>query len=207
MGGLFTSVIPSVAESCAWAFGSVLFLVLGFTRSLRIGLFVFMTILCIVVCLVAFMCLVMKWTFGLTEALSVTIFVGFSVDYALHLAQAYRNAPFQDRHLKLRQGMLEVGSPLIAAAATTTGSAIFLLGCTYIPLFKMGLFTSVIPSVAESCAWAFGSVLFLVLGFTRSLRIGLFVFMTILCIVVCLVAFMCLVMKWTFGLTEALSVT
>jgi hypothetical protein len=44
----------------------------------------------------------------LTEALSVTIFVGFSVDYALHLAQAYRNAPFQDRHLKLRQGMLEV---------------------------------------------------------------------------------------------------
>jgi hypothetical protein len=64
---------------------------------------------------------------------------------------------------------------------------------------QMGLFTSVIPSVAESCAWAFGSVLFLVLGFTRSLRIGLFVFMTILCIVVCLVAFMCLVMKWTFG--------
>jgi hypothetical protein len=33
----------------------------------------------------------------------------------------------------------QVGSPLIAAAATTTGSAMFLLGCTYIPLFKMGI--------------------------------------------------------------------
>merc|ERR1719424_2221576 len=148
--GLYTSVIPSVLASCAWAFGVVLLLVLGFTRSPTLSVLVVSAISCIVVVLVAFMTVVMRWDFGVTEALSVTVFVGFSVDYSLHLAQAYTNATKGvgrargtannqlRRSLCVRQALLEVGAPVVAAAVTTAGAAAFLTQCIFVPLVKMG---------------------------------------------------------------------
>ena len=36
------------------------------------------------------------WTFGAVEAISLILFVGFSVDYTLHVAEAFHMAPARE---------------------------------------------------------------------------------------------------------------
>merc|ERR1719201_2222066 len=47
----------------------------------------------IVACQAATMFCVLRWTFGAIEAIGLILFVGFSVDYTLHVAEAFHHAP------------------------------------------------------------------------------------------------------------------
>merc|ERR1719230_453390 len=105
------------------------------------------------------MCGLMRWKFGAVEAVSIIIFVGYCVDFVLHVAQAYHRSQAtlkattrkaactncfspraaDERALRVRDAMLESGSAIISAAVTTTFSSVFLLGCTIIVFNKMGL--------------------------------------------------------------------
>ena len=83
------------------------------------------------------------WKIGIIEAISFTIFVGVSVDYALHVDRAFRYACAGEmirgsRLQQLRRALGEVGAPVAAAAATTFGAAIFLLFCIIQPFYKLG---------------------------------------------------------------------
>ena len=84
------------------------------------------------------------WKVGIVEAISFTIFVGVSVDYALHVDRAFRFACGGDairagRLQQLRRALGEVGAPVAAAAATTFGAAVFLMFCVILPFRKLGV--------------------------------------------------------------------
>ena len=80
----------------------------------------------IVTCQAATMFCVLKWTFGPVEAIGLILFVGFSVDYTLHVAEAFHHAPPP----KVENALRHVGKAVMSAAATTIGSAFFLFFCT-----------------------------------------------------------------------------
>ena len=86
----------------------------------------------------------LAWPIGIIEAIAFTIFVGISVDYALHVDRAFRYACAGEmiragRLQQLRRALGEVGAPVAAAAATTFGAAVFLLFCIILPFRKLGV--------------------------------------------------------------------
>ena len=72
-----------------------------FTQNILVALYTTVSIMGIVVVLAGYMVMYEKWEFGAIEAISITIFVGFSVDYCLHLAHAYNSSVHRNRFLKV----------------------------------------------------------------------------------------------------------
>ena len=64
------------------------------------------------------------------EAVSITILVGLSCDFSLHLAEAYSHSSFHGRGNRGKDAVARVGSPIFAAGVTTFLAVIPMLGCT-----------------------------------------------------------------------------
>jgi len=100
----------------------------------------------------AFMYLV-GWKLGVIEALVLVMVIGLSVDYVVHLADAYLEAPAQDRFERTKFMIVRMGRAVVNGAMSTLGAAGFMCG-TYIIFFqKFGVvilvtvFQSVITSL------------------------------------------------------------
>jgi hypothetical protein len=64
-----------------------------FTGSAILALTVSLTVAMVVACQAGTMFVVLGWSFGAVEAISIILFVGFSVDYTLHVAEAFHMSP------------------------------------------------------------------------------------------------------------------
>jgi hypothetical protein len=106
-----------------------------FTRNPVIALATWLSIVLIVGILLGFMVLVFEWEFGVIEAISVTVFVGLSVDYCLHIANSFNESGAATTYLRVRSGLTQTGVSVVGAAITTIGSSFFLLFCD-IKLFQ-----------------------------------------------------------------------
>lgn len=82
-------IVGSTMVSLFISFGCVMFGVTLFTKSIHVALLVNLLVLCVILCLVFFMVVVMDWPIGPIEVLSVIVFVGFAVDYCLHISHKY----------------------------------------------------------------------------------------------------------------------
>ena len=143
---LFGSVVSAlVSVTCAFV------CVLALTRAVFHTCLILAVVVWEMCCLVSFMTFALGWKIGIIEAISLSIFVGVSVDYVLHVDQAFRfyaglapNAPgerrvFSERLAQLQAALGEVGAPVFAAAFTTFASAAFLLFCLILPFHKLGV--------------------------------------------------------------------
>merc|ERR1719316_39060 len=110
----------AISLSCA------LVAIMMFTASAWLAFFVSLTVFMIVTCQAATMFCILRWTFGPVEAIGLILFVGFSVDYTLHVAEAFHHAPPP----KVENALRRVGGAVVSAASTTSGSAFFLFFCT-----------------------------------------------------------------------------
>eukprot|EP00435_Cladocopium_sp_Y103_P010048 s4817_g2.t1 len=79
-------------------------------RNAVIALYVCLNIVLVVCILAGFLLNVMGYEFGVAEAIGATIFVGLSVDYCLHLAHAYNEAPGNCSRQKIRQALVVIGA-------------------------------------------------------------------------------------------------
>ena len=142
------SSVVAALVSVACAFGCVLLL----TRALFHTCLILAVVVWEMALLTAFMTAGLKWSIGIIEAISLSIFVGVSVDYVLHVDQAFRfHAAFAHlvageaeptpaaRLAHLAAALAEVGAPVFAAAFTTFASAVFLLFCLILPFKKLGI--------------------------------------------------------------------
>jgi hypothetical protein len=100
----------------------------------------------------AFMYLV-GWKLGVIEALVLVMVIGLSVDYVVHLADAYLEAPAQDRFERTKFMIVRMSRAVVNGAMSTLGAAGFMCA-TYIIFFqKFGIvilvtvFQSVITSL------------------------------------------------------------
>merc|ERR1711988_2038831 len=77
-------------------------------------------------------------TMGVMEAVALSIVIGVSVDYIIHLAYAFNNSVFESLYYKSRAALLARTKSIISAATTTAGSAGILLMAIMIPLHAFG---------------------------------------------------------------------
>jgi len=75
------------------------------------------------------------WKLGLMEAIIFVMVIGLSVDYVVHMADAYLEAHALDRKTRARFMCGKMGLSVISGAATTVGSSLMMC-LTYILFFK-----------------------------------------------------------------------
>jgi hypothetical protein len=94
----------------------------------------------------------MGWALGAVEAICLSIMVGLSVDYALHLGHAYVNSPYYDRRHRSMMAVVEVGGSVLGASITTMGSMIVLIFCTIFTFKVIGtiMLMTVLWSISSS---------------------------------------------------------
>ena len=100
----------------------------------------------------------MGWTLGGVEAIALSIIVGTSVDYCLHMMEGFAEAAHRlDAHLHATSGgrdfcanqaMVNIGVPIISSAITTCGAAVFLSTCNLQILSKFGQILVINVSIA-----------------------------------------------------------
>lgn len=76
--------------------------------------------------------------FGIVEAISLTILVGISVDFSLHLAEAFTRSHFTTRGLRGVDAVSRVGYPIFSAALTTMSAVLPMLSCEIQILVRFG---------------------------------------------------------------------
>merc|ERR1712072_846866 len=129
----------STVESFLISNGICLGAVLIFTGDLAISLYTMFAIMMIVVTLLGFLFGIMGFTFGAIEAVGVTIFVGMSVDYCLHLAHGYHHSSHSTRREKIQDALTHLGVSIVMGAITTGGAAIFLFFCYLYLFYQLGM--------------------------------------------------------------------
>ena len=72
---------------------------------------------------------IMGWDLGTTEAIAAVIVIGFSVDYCVHLANAYIENDAVDRENRTRIALTTMGISVTAGAITTVVAGAFLSLC------------------------------------------------------------------------------
>ncbi|XP_065662076.1 protein dispatched homolog 1 isoform X3 [Hydra vulgaris] len=80
------------------------------------------------------------WQLGVLESINLTLVVGLSVDYVVHLADGYVRSLHFKRDHRVRFMLGHVGMSVIAGAATTIGASSFMLGSQIKFFLQFGIF-------------------------------------------------------------------
>jgi len=121
------------------------------TQNWIIALFAVLDICGVMATELAFM-YICGWDFGLSESLSIIIIIGFSVDYVVHLANAYLESSSPTRNERLSFSLLTMGISVVSGAVTTFGAGFFLIFPEITFFVKMGYI--MISTVIVSIVWA-----------------------------------------------------
>lgn len=93
------------------------------------------------------------WELGVIESVAITVLVGLSVDYVVHLANSYIEADAKDRLGRVKHASLEMGITVFGGAITSLGASFMLFLCYFQFFFKFGCFMFL--TIFLSFAWAF----------------------------------------------------
>ena len=104
----------------------LILMVLLFTKNIRVALFSLMTIAMIVVGVIGCNVL-LGGTLGSARSVCITILVGFSVDYTVHLAVAYVHSKKSTTPERVIDALSAMGVSVTAAAVSTFTSSLFLI--------------------------------------------------------------------------------
>ena len=132
-------IVSSTVVSFLVSNGICLLCILFFTVDWRISGFTVLTINMIVVTLMGLLFSVANYPFGAIEAVGVTIFVGMSVDYSLHLGHAYNHSPGRTTKSRVRDALSTIGVSIFGGAITTAGASFFLLWCRIFLFVQLGV--------------------------------------------------------------------
>ena len=132
------------AQSVAWTSVAlsitITFVVLIiFTRNWFVSTLAIFTIGCIVIAVIG-IAKMLGWSLDPYVATCITILVGFSVDYTVHMAVAYAESNQGTRHDKVRQSVGTMAISVTAGALSTAGASAFLLGATFNFFGSFGIF-------------------------------------------------------------------
>uniref|UniRef100_A0A671VCM8 Dispatched RND transporter family member 3 n=1 Tax=Sparus aurata TaxID=8175 RepID=A0A671VCM8_SPAAU len=126
-----------------------------FTAHLLLLLPVLITILG-VICLVVALMYWLGWEMGAVEAISLSILVGSSVDYCLHLVEGYLLAGetlpstpgCNSRQRRTLEAVNHVGVAIVSSAVTTVISTVPLFFCVIVPFAKFGQIVAINTAVS-----------------------------------------------------------
>ena len=95
---------------------------------------------------------VMGWQFGVSESIAIVIVIGFSVDYVVHLANAFLECPSGVRSERISFALLTMGISVTSGAITTLLAGICLVFPEIVFFFKMGIL--IVTTILFSLAWS-----------------------------------------------------
>ena len=151
--------------------------VLVSTGNLRVSLIVISTVLCILAFTLAVFALA-GWTVGIVEAVAISILLGSSVDYSLHVAEAFIESSHEneaagfklDKDDLVTVTLTKIGVSVLHAAITTFLAVVCLLFCDSAIFVKFGQILAVSVCASITCALFLLPSLLLRFGPTRYLR-------------------------------------
>ena len=157
-----TKLAIGIAIACAVSAVSV------FTGDIWLASLVMTNILCIVGCVLGCFFLI-GWKLGAIEALSVTVLVGLSCDFCLHVAESYHQSPMLlSRRIRGKCAIERCMIPCLGACLTTLVAALPLLACTVTILSKFGVLIALCISLSFLFAMHFLGPLLMLFGPTWS---------------------------------------
>ena len=136
------SMLKSAWQSLSLSMALAFVVLIVATRNLWLSVLSCLCMSGVASCFLAFMILA-GWTLGPVESISMTVLVGLSVDYVVHIAIAYGGCTAWGRVARSRYALRSMGSAIVAGAATTIGAALFLFACVCIFFTKFGTFVVV----------------------------------------------------------------
>ena len=148
-------LVESLFQGFAICFPVAFMVILVATGNLIVSFF---AIFCIIFIVGGVMGLVqfLGWDLGVAESIAGIIVVGFSVDYAVHLAHMYMEgfhaAGMKTRGTRFEYACSHMGSTVVAGAVTTAGSGIFMLLCQLSFFVKMA--TLIVSTIIYSLTYA-----------------------------------------------------
>jgi len=88
------------------------------------------------------------WDLGIAESLISIILIGFSMDYTLHLSDAYIESHHHDRMSRTQDALTHLGISVTAGALTTLLAGVFLWGAilTFFTKFAFDIMATIISS-------------------------------------------------------------
>ena len=87
----------------------------------------------------------------------MSIFVGLSSNYLLHIAHAYHSSAIKERSVKIQRAVFIVGSPILWSAISTIGGSAFLFACRTWLLTELGILICTV--IALSLLFSMGFLL------------------------------------------------
>uniref|UniRef100_A0A8C2L012 Dispatched RND transporter family member 3 n=1 Tax=Cyprinus carpio TaxID=7962 RepID=A0A8C2L012_CYPCA len=166
-----------------------------FTAHLLLLLPILLSILGMV-CLVVAVMYWLGWEMGAVEAISLSILVGSSVDYCLHLVEGYLLAGDADtsglssiqRQTRTLEAADHVGVAIVSSAVTTVISTVPLFFCVIVPFAKFGQIVAINTAISIGFTLTVTTALLATMGpgdFTRPPRAVLKAALVVLIVGVC----------------------
>ena len=120
---LFQQALLGILISLIVAFGCILLFTLNVVVSIC-AIIAVASVVTTILCLL----FVFGWNLGVTEAITVIMVVGLSVDYSVHLSHAYCDSKKKHRWSRARDAIEAVGISVFSGAVTTILAALVLTG-------------------------------------------------------------------------------
>lgn len=131
--------------------------IIVFTGNLLLAVIATGIMTCTIGCILGFFVL-QGWAIGAIEAISLSIVVGLSVDYSLHLGHSYIHQLSTDRVDRVKGALSDIGPSILASSITTFLSMLVLFFCVVQIFVIIGsiiaftIFLSIIFSLGTFCA-------------------------------------------------------
>ena len=104
-----------------------------------VGALATVCIACVSVCVLGLIpCL--GWKVDVMISMNLCLLVGLSVDYIVHVAEAYTQSHCVTREARMRDSVGRLGTSVLCGAATTLGAAVFMLACKLQFFLQFGAF-------------------------------------------------------------------
>ena len=143
--------VRSAVQGMLIAISFAFFVLLISTLNIIITVYATLSVAGIIICVLGVMRM-NDWEFGIIESVSCVILIGFSVDYVVHLAANYCEAPFYDRHKRIQESLKQIGISILGGAITTllAGLALFFCSVSFFKQFAILITSSIMYSLAFS---------------------------------------------------------
>ncbi|XP_060081595.1 protein dispatched homolog 1-like [Ylistrum balloti] len=146
------SLADSAVQGVIVGLGLALPILILTTLNVVIGFLATVTIGLVTACVIGIIPLA-GWKLGVLESLNMCMVVGLSVDYVVHLAEAYATCPSPDRMDRVRNMLESMGLSVLSGAVTTFGAASFMLFSQIQFQYQFGIF--VMSTISISLFFSF----------------------------------------------------
>merc|ERR1712232_127934 len=102
-------------------------------------LLIMTSLVLILMCFAGLIFFVFKIKFGPVGSLGVSIFIGLTANYLLHIAHSYRTSNIKERNVKIQHAVFVTGSPITWSAISTIGGSCLLFACRTWLLTELGI--------------------------------------------------------------------